>query len=233
MTEMEKTELQAQLNETAAIEETYNFDDIIAGATPPEPDTSDEREPERGEAQPVKVSAQMYVQPLDLIVSRGCAMYADEKADKFKLSEDEKNSLKEAAEAYFATSPVFISPAGWFALATILAVSVPAFLAYQTRKEKDEAAAKLEAAKKKAEAENREKKKERRPEQQQTVNVFEKQTAKRKRFEVDSNDFFCYAENGQYLKAEDRDEKANGVVLKLIKEKKSNKDILAVLAKMG
>lgn len=103
-------------------------------------------------------NAAMYVNLIDLIVSRGCMLLTGAEVDRYKLTKSEKEEYTKVSADYFYTINAQVSPALVFMVSTLTIFSSILFRAYgdfkaKTQKEKADAERKQKEAKAKAEAE--------------------------------------------------------------------------------
>lgn len=97
-------------------------------------------------------NATMYVNLIDLVVSRGCALITGESHERYKLSKSESEEYKKVSADYFYTINAQVSPALVFMVSTLTIFSSICFRAFADYKNK--------VRKKKAEKEAEEKQKE-------------------------------------------------------------------------
>jgi len=91
-------------------------------------------------------NAAMYVSLIDLIVSRGCSLFAGGDVERYKLSKVEAEEYKKVSAEYFLTINAQVSPALVFLVSTLTIFSGIFFRAYGDYKTKKAAEAKAEAA---------------------------------------------------------------------------------------
>ena len=94
----------------------------------------------------------MYVNLIDLVVSRGCALLTGETHERYKLSKSESDEYKKVSADYFYTINAQVSPALVFMVSTLTIFSSICFRAFADYKSK--------VKRKKAEKEAEEKQKE-------------------------------------------------------------------------
>ena len=97
-------------------------------------------------------NASMYVNLIDLVVSRGCALITGESHERYKLSKSESEEYKKVSADYFYTINAQVSPALVFMVSTLTIFSSICFRAFADYKNK--------VRRKKAEKEAEEKQKE-------------------------------------------------------------------------
>ena len=166
--------LQTQNPAAEAVEVAVTTDDFLKIPTATAPEATEkptEKKTEQGqeltEAERKDMAgrnARMYVNLIDLIVSRGCTLLTGGEAERYKLSKTEREEYTQASADYFYTINAKVSPALVFMVTTMTIFSSIFFRAYadyktkkrnekqeSERKEREAADAKREAAAREAE----------------------------------------------------------------------------------
>ena len=156
--EVQKIEIPEQAT-TGTPQSDSNFFEI---PTAPPKENVIEAEPEQVNIKPepteeekktlAERNASMYVNLIDLVVSRGCALLTGETHERYKLSKSESDEYKKVSADYFYTINAQVSPALVFMVSTLTIFSSICFRAFADYKSK--------VKKKKAEKEAEQKQKE-------------------------------------------------------------------------
>lgn len=193
--------------------------------------------------------AKMYVATFDLVVSKTCAVIADEEDDsRFRLSTKDKEAYTQVSKEFFKTANIKLSPEFMF-LAFSVFISIGSFWsAHKIKKEKKIRSNRLDRIRKRqAEKATRTKSRQmemfaKEDEEEEIEEIDEELQADRnkmlddvgrKKFDVDKANYYIHDKKGTRLKSGERYEKAPQQVISWKEEGLRNLQIYKKIQKMN